>query len=108
MTIVIASHNLRELEDICDHVGLFHRGGVVFDRDLDDLKLGIRRVQAVFRPLPERSAFDCFDLVTLRTQGSLVDFVAHGTQEEILAKLETLHPIFSEILPAHAGGSLYQ
>lgn len=99
MTIVIASHNLRELEDICDHVGLFHRGGVVFDRDLDDLKLGIRRVQAVFRPLPERSAFDCFDLVTLRTQGSLVDFVAHGTQEEILAKLETLHPIFSEILP---------
>ena len=81
------------------HVGLFHRGGVVFDRDLDDLKLGIRRVQAVFRPLPERSAFDCFDLVTLRTQGSLVDFVARGTQEEILAKLETLHPIFSEILP---------
>ena len=99
MTVVIASHNLRELEDICDHVGLFHRGGVVFDRDLDDLKLGIRRVQAVFRPLPERSAFDCLDLVTLRTQGSLVDFVARGTQEEILAKLETLHPIFSEILP---------
>ena len=91
MTVVIASHNLRELEDICDHVGLFHKGGVIFDRELDALKLGISRVQAVFRPMPERAAFDRFDLVTMRTQGSLVDFVARGTQEEI--------PAFSELLP---------
>ena len=99
MTVVIASHNLRELEDICDHVGLFHRGGVVFDRELDELKLGISRVQAVLRPMPERAAFDRFDLVTLRTQGSLVDFVARGPQEEILAKLGELNPTFSELLP---------
>ena len=85
MTVVIASHNLRELEDICDHVGLFHRGGVIFDRELDSLKLGISRVQAMFRPMPDRSAFDSFDLVTLRTQGSLIDFVARGTQGDILA-----------------------
>ena len=99
MTVVIASHNLRELEDICDHVGLFHKGGVIFDRELDALKLGISRVQAVFRPMPERAAFDRFDLVTMRTQGSLVDFVARGTQEEILAKLRELNPAFSELLP---------
>ena len=99
MTVVIASHNLRELEDICDHVGLFHRGGVIFDRELDDLKLGISRVQAVFRPMPDRSVFDRFNLVTLRTQGSLVDFVARGSQEEILAKLSELNPTFSERLP---------
>ena len=99
LTPVIASHNLRELEDICDHVGLFHKGGVIFDRELDALKLGISRVQAVFRPMPERAAFDRFDLVTMRTQGSLVDFVARGTQEEILAKLRELNPAFSELLP---------
>lgn len=99
MTVVIASHNLRELEDICDHVGLFHRGGVIFDRELDDLKLGISRVQAVFRPMPDRSVFDRFNLVTLRTQGSLVDFVARGSQEDILAKLSELNPTFSELLP---------
>lgn len=99
MTVVIASHNLRELEDICDHVGLFHRGGVIFDRELDDLKLGISRAQAVFRPMPDRSVFDRFNLVTLRTQGSLVDFVARGSQEEILAKLSELNPTFSELLP---------
>ena len=99
MTVVIASHNLRELEDICDHVGLFHRGGVIFDRELDELKLGISRVQAVFRPMPDRSVFDRFNLVTLRTQGSLVDFVARGSQEEILVKLSELNPTFSELLP---------
>lgn len=99
MTVVIASHNLRELEDICDHVGLFHRGGVIFDRELDSLKLGISRVQAMFRPMPDRSAFDSFDLVTLRTQGSLVDFVARGTQEDILVKLSAMNPVFSELLP---------
>ena len=80
-------------------MGLFHRGGVIFDRELDSLKLGISRVQAMFRPMPDRSAFDSFDLVTLRTQGSLVDFVARGTQEDILAKLSAMNPVFSELLP---------
>ena len=41
LTPVIASHNLRELEDICDHVGLLHRGGILFSRDLDEMKLGM-------------------------------------------------------------------
>lgn len=48
MGVVIASHNLRELEDVCDHVGLFHKGGVVLDQDLDELKLNICRVQLFF------------------------------------------------------------
>ena len=48
LTPVVASHNLRELEDICDHVGLLHRGGILFSRDLDDMKLGINKAQCVF------------------------------------------------------------
>lgn len=50
LTPIIASHNLRELEDICDHVGLLHRGGVLLEKDLDDMKLGAGKVQCV---LPE-------------------------------------------------------
>lgn len=48
LTPVIASHNLRELEDICDHVGLLHRGGLLLSRDLDEMKLGLQRIQCVF------------------------------------------------------------
>ena len=40
---VIASHNLRELEDICDHVGLIHKGGVLLSSDLEDMKFHIKR-----------------------------------------------------------------
>ncbi|MDE6608132.1 MAG: ABC transporter ATP-binding protein, partial [Lachnospiraceae bacterium] len=48
MTPVIASHNLRELEDICDHVGLLHKGGVLLSKDLEEMKLNIQKVQCVF------------------------------------------------------------
>ena len=41
LTPVIASHNLRELEDICESVGLLHRGGILFERDLDEMKLNL-------------------------------------------------------------------
>ena len=50
LTPVIASHNLRELEDICDHVGLLHRGGILLSRDLDDMKLNLHKVQCVLKP----------------------------------------------------------
>lgn len=48
MTVVITSHNLRELEDLCDHVGLLHQGKILFERELDELKLGFCKVHAAF------------------------------------------------------------
>lgn len=99
MTVVIASHNLRELEDVCDHVGLFHRGGVLFERDLDELKLGINKVQAVFKPMPEYSAFEGLDIVKTDLRGSLISLVVRGKQEEILERINALDPVFAEVLP---------
>ena len=46
---MIASHNLRELEDICDHVGLLHKGGILLSKDLDDMKLNIHKIQCVLK-----------------------------------------------------------
>lgn len=99
MTVIIASHNLRELEDFCDHIGLFHKGGVIFERDLDELKLGINKVQAVFKPMPEMSAFAPLDIVKAEMHGSLVNLVIRGSKDEILAKINSLNPIFAEVLP---------
>ena len=99
MTVIIASHNLRELEDLCDHVGLFHKGGVIFDRDLDELKLGINKVQAVFKPMPALSSFEPLDIVKTEIRGSLINLVVRGTKEEILNKINELNPIFAEVLP---------
>ncbi|MGX8702611.1 ABC transporter ATP-binding protein [Caproiciproducens sp.] len=99
MTVIIASHNLRELEDFCDHVGLFHKGGVVFERDLDELKLGINKVQAVFKPMPEISAFAPLEIIKTETRGSLINLVVRGSKDEILEKINGLDPVFAEVLP---------
>lgn len=99
MTVIVASHNLRELEDFCDHIGLFHKGGVVFERELDELKLGINKVQAVLKPMPELEAFAPLDIVKSEIHGSLINLVVRGTKEEILDKINSLNPIFVEILP---------
>ena len=53
-TPVIASHNLRELEDICDHIGLLHQGGILLSRDLEDMKFHIHKIQCVLTDKKER------------------------------------------------------
>ena len=99
MTAIIASHNLRELEDLCDHIGLFHRGGILFEKDIDSLRLGVSKVQAVFKPMPERTAFAPLEILQFESRGSLVNLVVRGGQQEVLQKLDSLHPVFSEALP---------
>ena len=99
MTPVIASHNLRELEDICDHVGLLHRGGILFSRDLDEMKLGMFKMQCIFtEELPE-NAWAGIDVLRLDRRGSLYTLTARGAREELLAKVNAMNPGFCELLP---------
>lgn len=99
-TVIITSHNLRELEDLCDHVGLVHRGSILFQKELDELKLGFCKVQAAFRPLPDPEELKKrLDVLSLETRGSLVHLVARGNSADVLALLEDYSPLFSEGLP---------
>jgi ABC-2 type transport system ATP-binding protein len=98
-TVIIASHNLRELEDICDHVGLLHQGGILFEQELDALKLGIQKVQAVFAtPIPRDELVE-LDILKYKMRGTLTEMVIRGQRDEILAKLQALAPVFIEALP---------
>lgn len=103
MTVIIASHNLRELEDFCDHVGLIHQGGVIFEQELDALKLGIHKVQAVFQPALDEAAIDALraelPIVRLEQRGSMVSFVAKADEDTIAQALSTRDTVFSELLP---------
>ncbi len=97
--IVIASHNLRELEDICDHVGLLHRGGILFSRDLDEMSFGMFKMQCIFTwELPE-NAWAGIDVMRLDRRGSLYTLTARGSREELLAKVNAMNPSFCELLP---------
>lgn len=99
-TPVIASHSLREIEDICDHVGLLHKGGILFARDLDEMKLGIHKIQCVI-PDPELEAELLAELEVLQhdKRGSLLTVIVRGSHDEVQAKIQEKQPLFSEILP---------
>ncbi len=99
MTPVIASHNLRELEDICDHVGLLHKGGILFSRDLDEMKLGMFKMQCIFTESLPENAWENFDILKLEQRGSLYTITARGAREELTEKINAMNPAFCEMLP---------
>lgn len=99
MTPIIASHNLRELEDICDHVGLLHKGGILFSRDLDDMKLGIHKLQCIFDRPFERTMLDGVEILQIDQRGSLYTITARGSRELLQNRVAALQPIFFELLP---------
>lgn len=99
-TPVIASHSLREIEDICDHVGLLHKGGILFAKDLDEMKLRIHKIQCVIPDEEEeKSLLDELEVLQYERRGSLLTVVARGGSEEILRKVQEKQPLFCEILP---------
>ena len=100
MTAIIASHNLRELEDICDHVGILHKGGILLSKDLYDMKLGVHRVQCVFKEEADlERIFDGLEIMKLEHRGNLHTATIRGTLEEIESRLSKGNPIYSEVLP---------
>jgi ABC-2 type transport system ATP-binding protein len=100
LTPIIASHNLRELEDICDHVGLLHKGGVLLSKDLEDLKCGIQKVQCVFSDdQNKKETEEKLDIATSENRGSLCTYTVRGTREEIMSVFENSSTIFFEVLP---------
>lgn len=100
LTPIIASHNLRELEDICDHVGLLHRGGVLLSKDLEDMKCNIQKVQCVFASGGEENkALGGLDVLKKEQRGSLYTITVRSTKEEIMAHFATVNTVFFEVLP---------
>lgn len=96
---VIASHNLRELEDICDHIGLLHQGGILLSKDLDEMKLGIHKLQCVFTGEFGREMLSPLEVLNYEKRGSLYSLTIRGEREEIAAAIRKLEPVFFEMLP---------
>ena len=99
LTPVIAPHNLRELEDICDHVGLLHRGGILLSKDIDDLKLGVHKIQCVLREGTDEEALSALHIIRKEQRGRLRLFFVRGEAEEIHRVMHSLSPVFYEIIP---------
>ncbi len=98
-TVLVSSHNLRELEDVCDHVGILSRGKVLLERALSDLQDNIVKMQIVFQE-PELPALP-EDLPVLHVSrvGRIHTLIVRGSADEVTNRLAVYAPILMDALP---------
>lgn len=98
MTALISSHNLRELEDLCDHVAILHEGRLLMTREMDNLRTSYCKVQTAFKPAVE--TLDLPGLSILRTErvGSVWTLLVRGNEEEVFQALRPLNPVILDCI----------
>ncbi|MBQ7064490.1 MAG: ABC transporter ATP-binding protein [Firmicutes bacterium] len=97
-TVLVSSHNLRELEDVCDHVGIIHQGRLMLERPLSELQGGTLKVQLM---LPEGVTEPPAGLKILHRSaiGRVETWIVRGEREQIEAGLAELQPVFYDLIP---------
>ena len=96
-TVLVSSHNLRELEDVCDRVGIMDRGKMLLERPLADLQENMVKIQLA---LPEEKTLPKdLDILHETQTGRLRQLILRGNAEELTAKLSACEPFFMDVLP---------
>lgn len=100
MTVLVSSHNLRELEDVCDHVGFIHQGKMVIEKSLDDVKGNVHKLQLAFEGgnVPEELMKE-IEVLDKSGFASVSLVIAKGSVEEIKEKVEKYNPLIFDIIP---------
>ena len=99
MTIVISSHNLREIEDLADHVAILHQGKLLLEKDLDDLKADVHKVQFAFKDKIPTGLYRGMDILNKEKRGSVVICIVKGQAEKIVEHFDLYQPVIFDILP---------
>lgn len=96
-TVLVSSHNLRELEDVCDHVGIMNKGKIMIERTLSELQEGIIKLQLA---LPDGGTLpDGLDILHKTSTGRLQTIILHGASAELEEKLSACKPLFMDFVP---------
>ena len=99
LTTVISSHNLKEINEVCDSVALLHQGKMLFNRDLDSVKGSIHKVQVAFNEEYTREDFEKYGILHYSRSQSIHYIIMEGTEEEIREKLSEKKPIVLDLIP---------
>ena len=99
-TPVISSHNLRELEDICDSVGLLHEGKLLLTEELDQIKCNICKLQCVIPDAHrEQELIRSLRILKMERSGSVLTLTVRGERGSVLELAQKQEPLFAEVLP---------
>jgi len=98
LTVVVSSHNLRELEDVCTHVGIMRGGKIVLERSLSELQGGVYKLQAAFDGLlPE--TVPGMEILQKSQHGKVYNIIARGNSADASGLLAGFSPLFVEVIP---------
>lgn len=98
-TVLISSHNLRELEDVCDHVGILHRGEMLLQKALTDMKSDTFKLQLAFEGEFPSELTDQLNVLNHTTSGRVHLMIVRGQSQELLETVEAFHPILCDLIP---------
>ena len=100
MTCIIASHNLREIDDICDKIVLLHKGQLVTNEETDQLKNQMHKIQLAFNRDIDRQLFKNINAEIISQVGNYYVLLVKGDLEEKMEQLNALEPAFIEVMPS--------
>lgn len=101
ISIIISSHNLRELEDICDAFAILEDAHIETSGMIDDTKEAIHKIQIAFREEKNKEAFESLDIMHYAKTGRIITLVVKGDLDEIKQQIQSLHPLMMDILPVN-------
>ena len=97
ITVLVSSHNLRELEDVCDHVGILDQGALLLERSLSELQANLTKIQIA---LPENGVLpQDLDIVHETVSGRLRTVIVRGEPQKVLSRLQECQPLFVDAVP---------
>ena len=98
-TVLVSSHNLRELEDVCDHVGILNKGRVLLERSLSDLQDNTVKLQVAYQGVTEPVLPAELNILHCSHVGRVYTYIVRGSSEEILRRMQITDPVLLESIP---------
>ncbi|MCG8485320.1 MAG: ABC transporter ATP-binding protein [Clostridia bacterium] len=99
MCVLVSSHNLKEMEGICDSIGILNNGRMVLERELDELKTDISKIQVAFDSHTGTDLKEKLDVLHFENRGSIQLMIVKGDRNHIIKELEAYNPLLLDVLP---------
>ncbi len=103
LTVVISSHNLKEINELCDTAALLHRGKIIFNRELDSFKGSVHKIQVAFadkeREFTKEDFKDMPEILHFSRTQSIYHIIAKGDEASIRKSLEPHKPVVADLIP---------
>jgi ABC-2 type transport system ATP-binding protein len=96
---VITSHSLRELEDTCDQLALLHKGRLIIESDVQNLKSSLFKIQVAFNEKYGKERFEAIDILSFNKKGMVANIIARGDMGKALSLIKSYNPVLFEALP---------